>query len=73
MIPLENRVALAKAVATRASALGFGPCEYEVRDAYSRESCRGSQLDQLLSQYRPGDNVTIETLVNIGRSKVRIT
>jgi hypothetical protein len=73
MMPLETRVTLAKAIASRASALGLGPVEYELRDAYSRKTCREGQLDQLLSEYRPGDNVMLEVLARFGRSRVKVT
>ena len=71
MVALETQVALAQALVSKAKALGFRPV-IAVRDAYSSVTCRPEQLDRLLSAYRPNDLVTLETLITMGRSKVRV-
>jgi hypothetical protein len=71
MVPFETRVALAEDIASRARALGFATY-IEVRDAYSSQTCRPEQLGKILGQYQSGDNVTLETLVQMGRNKVRV-
>jgi hypothetical protein len=59
-------------VARKARALGFSQAGFLLRDAYGMEVFTEGKLDELLGQYREGDLVTVDVLLNLGRSKVRV-
>jgi hypothetical protein len=69
---LENTIRKAKAVARRARDLGFGHCEFVVRDIYDNESYGEAELEDLIRQYRPGDTIGVEVMLALGNTKVPV-
>ena len=72
MITLEEKRAKAESLADKARALGFTQTGFLVRDVYGQEVFAEGKIGELLGNYRAGDLVTIDVLLNLGRSKVRV-
>ena len=72
MLTLEEKREKAESLARKARALGFTRTGFLVRDSYGQEVFAEGKLEKLLGNYRAGDLVTIEVLLNLGRSKVRV-
>jgi hypothetical protein len=72
MITLEEKREKAECLARKARALGFTRTGFLVRDAYGQAVFTEGKIGELLHQYRAGDLVTIEVLLNLGRSKIRV-
>ena len=72
METLEQKREVAEALAGRAQDLGFIRTGFLVRDSYGGEVFTEDKLEDLLSQYRAGDLVTISCLLDLGRTKVRV-
>ena len=62
----------AEALATKARKLGFKRVGFLLRDSYGQEVFSEGKIEKLLEEYRAGDLVSIDVLLNLGRSKVRV-
>jgi hypothetical protein len=69
---LRERREKAEAVAQQARELGFTSAGFLLRDSYRREVFTESKLEDLLSTYCPGDLVTIDILLDLGRGKAKV-
>ena len=72
MQTLEEKREIAEALASKARDLGFNRVGFLVRDSYGGSVFTETKLEDLLGQYRSGDLVTITTLLDLGRTKVRV-
>jgi hypothetical protein len=72
MITLEEKRAKAESLADKARVLGFTQTGFLVRDVYGQEVFAEGKIGELLGNYQTGDLVTIDVLLNLGRSKVRV-
>jgi hypothetical protein len=72
MNTLQEKREKAECLARKARALGFTRTGFLVRDAYGHEVFTEGKIEELLGNYRAGDLVTIDVLLNLGRSKVKV-
>lgn len=69
---LQERREKAESIARKARRLGFRGVGFCIMDSYGRQIFTEGKLDELLAQYRDGDLVSIDTLLSLGRSKVKV-
>jgi hypothetical protein len=62
----------AEILADKARALGFRQTGFLLRDSYGQQIFAEGKIAELLSAYRGGDLVSIDVLLNLGRTKVRV-
>ena len=72
MTTLEEKRDKAECLARKARALGFSQAGFLVRDAYGQTVFTEGKIGDLLGQYRGGDLVSVDVLLNLGRAKVRV-
>ena len=65
MITLEEKRQKAESLADKARALGFTQTGFLVRDSYGQEVFAEEKIGELLGNYRAGDLVTIDVLLNV--------